>query len=292
MIKFETASSTFPILQRVFGDYPIENLDLIPKVFWKSMYILTTKDYRELSELKKRFGTRVINTDFSQEVAVKNSGAFLNKGIEQIRDAHHNHVLLMASGYELSVGRIIGLIDKAITQFEKQDIMYFLLPGIHYDGQLPSRELDIVSDIGLVFPSESMAFLNLTSFKSFDTVLSQKGVLGYTDSGIPLGGIELMITIMTEFVQTGMSPRMTGIISNISRGKRQPSYLNEFGISSIKNPGSVEATPSPIKLERRISTIEATCNKLGIEPENLSELFLNTCFIGEYDLSLENLDYQ
>jgi hypothetical protein len=292
MIRFETAHSTFPILLRVYGDYPIENLDIIPENFRESIYILTTNDYRDLGELTSRFGSRVLNTDFSHEMAVRNSGAFINMGIEHIRGDDHDQVLLMASGYELSIGRIIGLIDKAIKQFEKQDIIYFLLPGIHYDGQLPNRELDIVSDIGLVFPSESLAFLNLNSFKCLDTLLSEKGELGYTENGVPLGGIELMITIIKDFAQSGVSPRMTGINApHILRGKGSP-YLDEFGGIRNDRPVSVEATPNDIKRERRLLTIESACKKLGIELEGLSGLFQNTCIIGEYELSETKLNYQ
>jgi hypothetical protein len=291
MIRVDTKVPDFPILLRVFGNYPVSNLDLIPQVFLKHLYILTTSDYGNLHELTKRFGIQVINTDVDEEMAVRNSGAFLNIGIERIRE-DHDQVLLMASGYETSFARITGLLNRAINQFERQDIIYFILPGIHNDGRLPERQLDIISDIGLIFPSESMAWLNLSTYKGFDTELSEKGSLGYTDNGIPLGGIELMITIMKEYAEKGVSPRMTGIDSNILRGSRELNYLDEFGGIRHDSPVSVEATPSILKRERRLSTIESACKNLGLELEGLSDLFQNTCIIGEYELSEEDLNYK
>lgn len=291
MIRFDIAHPAFPTLLRVFGDYPIKNLDLIPNVFLNHLYFLTTDDYEELNELKRRFGTQVIHTEFSQAMAVRNSGAFLNTGIRRIREDNHDQVLLIASGYEMSLPRIIGSIDKAKKQFEEQDIIYFLLPGIHYDNQFPDRVLDIVSDIGLVFPSESLAWLDLKSFKCFDTELSEKGTLGYTDKGIPLGGIELMITITKDFAQNGVSPRMTGIISNILRGKVDPNYFDEFGNISTYNPESIEATSGDIKIERRILTIEAVRERIGLSSdENFQRMFANLCILGEYDLSTHRSD--
>ncbi|HRP37347.1 MAG TPA: hypothetical protein PLS50_06085, partial [Candidatus Dojkabacteria bacterium] len=158
MIKVDTQVPDFPILLRVFGNYPVSNLDLIPQVFLKHMYILTTSDYGELDDLTERFGRQVINTEIDREMAIRNSGAFLNSGIERIRENGYDQVLLMASGYETSFGRVIGLLNRAINQFIRQDIIYFILPSIHYDGRLPEKELDVISDIGLVFPSESMAW--------------------------------------------------------------------------------------------------------------------------------------
>lgn len=284
MITLDTKAPDFPILLRVFGNYPVSNLDLIPQIFLKHMYILTTSDYGELDDITERFGRQVINTEIDREMAIRNSGAFLNSGIERIREDGYDQVLLMASGYESSFGRVIGLLNRAINQFIRQDIIYFILPSIHYDGRLPEKELDVISDIGLIFPSESMAWLDLISFKSFEPELSTKGTLGSTDRGIPLGGIELMITIMKDYAQNGTIPTMTGINSpHIIRSEGSP-YLDEFGGTRHDKPVSVEATPNDIKRERRLLTIESACKNLGIEQEGLSSLFQNTCIIGEYEL--------
>lgn len=292
MITLDTKAPDFPILLRVFGNYPVSNLDLIPQIFLKHMYILTTSDYGELDELTERFGRQVINTGVDTEIAVRNSGAFLNIGIERIKADDHNQVLLTASGYETSFAKITGLLNRAINQFERQDIIYFILPGIHTDGKLPKRQLDIISDIGLIFPSESMAWLDLSTFTGFETELSVKGKLGTTERGIPLGGIELMITVIKDYAQNGTIPKMTGINApNILRGEENSPFLNEFGGKRHDSPISVEATPGILKRERRFSTIESACRKLGLEIEGLSDLFQNTCIIGEYELSEEDLNY-
>jgi hypothetical protein len=292
MIKVDTKVPDFPILLRAFGNYPISNLDLIPQVFQKHLYILTTSDYGELDDLTKRFGRQVINTEIDKEMAIRNSGAFLNTGLERIREDGYDQVLLMASGYETSFGRVIGLLNRAINQFIRQDIIYFILPSIHFDGRLPERELDVISDISLIFPSESMAWLDLSSFKGFEPELSMKGALGSSDRGIPLGGIELMISVMKDYAQNGTIPQMTGINApHILRGDGSP-YLDEFGGIRNDRPVSVEATPNDIKRERRLLTIESACKELGLEKEGLSTLFQNTCIIGEYELAEATLNYQ
>lgn len=273
MVSFNTPNTLSPILLRVFGNYPLNYLDLIPEEFKDSLYILTTNDYKGISFLQEQFGNRAIIYSGNSEMAIKNSGKFLNFGIERLKENSIQEVILISSGFETSLRKINTLINSIARQYDKNplDIIYFLLPDIHFPNGIPGSNLEFNLDISFIFPSESLVWINLKTLPLFDTELSIKGALGYTDSGIPLGGIELMLTLMQLYADKKDSLNMVGVETSIIRGNH-----NKVSVENNESTSQyIEATPNQHKLIRRKPTIEAARKKLFISEEEFPAIFKN-----------------
>jgi len=179
-------------------------------------------------------------------------------------------------------------------RYPNQDAYYFILPETHAGVSLGShkelRTENIMDFLCRGFPNET-ALIMRTSMPFFETTLSQKGNLGTTPEGIPLGGMEFFLTLLDTYElykDEGriFAPAMIGI--TLPMLTRSTPSLVDFYRRSHELPSSVldsldfapalEVTSSADKLARRIGTFQAAMKVLAITEQDIRNLFSRTQF--------------
>lgn len=289
------------ILYRIFGNQLPKDLLTITGLPHQTerFTLLTTTDYPKDNRNKlAEMGFQIIPPVFSNLEAGENAGRFLNQGLHYLQERGEKYALLMASGFQGSLGFINNLFDNAVQKHPNKDVYFALTPSIngqikdltpnyqHEPFPLPGSSIidltgingsfDIYQNRKSFFPSESLALVKIDAIFPLDEQLSEKGYLGFGKEGSPLGGIELLITLLKKYKNEGVKLDMCGLIAPIERNIGFRPYDFGPGAGGEEAPPIVEYTSNEIKIARREETIDKALHMLGIEMEEYEEVYDNT----------------
>jgi hypothetical protein len=292
------------ILYRIFGEQlPKDLLTVIGYPYQAERFtLLTTTDYPKENRNKlEEMGFQIVPPEFSNREAGENSGKFLNQGLRYLKEKGEKYALLMASGFQGSLGFINNLFDGAVQEQPNKDVYFALTPSINgtikdltpdYQSEpFPLPKGSIMNLTGIngsfalyqnrknFFPSESLAMVKIDSVFPLDEQISEKGYLGNGKDGSPLGGIELLITLLKKYKNEGVKLDMCGLIAPIERNIGFRPYDFGPGAGGEEAPPVVEYTSNEIKIARREETIDATLQKLDMNSGEYEEIYDNTDLI-------------
>ncbi len=282
------------MLYRIFGHQEPKDLSSVAISPWVNRFrLLTTADYpaeklRELASMG--FDTTV--SKFTSEEAGKNSGAFLNSGLARLKNEGDKYAILLASGYQESMQFIDPLFRNARKAIDGLDIYFAITKDVHgvdepyIDGQF----VDFYSERKRWFPSESLAVVKLDSVYPLDEDLSRKGRLGMSKEGSPLGGIELLLTVMKRQYEGKELFGMMGITTNVNRYNGLVPYEWSMSGEGYDTAHPVEYTLAAEKFERREETIDAAMNELKMTPENYNLMYERTYLVDRLDFGKFELE--
>jgi len=286
-----------PVYLRLFGniDY-VQQLKDIPDKFKSRVVILTTSDTPDdiVNSLHEDNWSIVRAKEVTAEQARTNSSLLLNEAVQNAIVQHEPYVFFLSSGFQRHLGMFYSMYESMRQKYPRQDVYYFVLPETHEGISLQSHtqmSTDNIEEYLLRgFPYETALFMN-TSMPLFETDLSQKGRLGTTQKGIPLGGMEFFITLLDLYKRHTIqgkvfSPRMLGI--TLPMLTRSNKALIEFYRSTHELPSdeldrihfapSEEVTSTGDKRARRVATFRAAFKHLGLTAGDIRNLFSQTQF--------------
>ena len=285
-----------PVFIRLFGDIDYDTqLRDIPEKFRSKVVILTTSDTpdEKIHELSSNW-TIFRSETVSDEDARTNSSLLLNEGLRFARANNQQYAFFLSSGYQRHIGMFYSMFRTVRHNHPDQDGYYFILPETHSDlhlnshNQMQTDNLDRFLLQG--FPFETALFVS-TTMPEFETNISAKGNLGRIDESVPLGGMEFLLTLFTQYknakdMGNAFSPNLLGITLPIPL--RASQSLIDFYRSTQEIPHSVldslviapslEVTPSSDKSLRRMATWRAAMDRLGLTENDIRDLFSNTRF--------------
>jgi hypothetical protein len=275
------------VLFRAFGDYePTALSGIMPGPLVNDVTILTTsgsidkyKNAASILATSKKIS--VIDSEMNDEEAKSNSGKFLNTGLAELKKRGEKYATLVASGYEQLEGlpNIQNIFMNAYYLEPDADVYFIISPSIH-PKDLSDKEFLVAKNKTNFFPSESLAMIKLSTIPPFDEELSQKGFLGEMDDGTPLGGVELIITLLKKYKETGYVPKMVGIFAQDLKRKIGIVYEHledsRSAVLSYTQSGTVETTPTRVKIRRRNETINRALKELGLTTEDYEKIFSQT----------------
>lgn len=181
----------------------------------------------------------------------------------------------------------------ALQSIPDQDIYFFVTPSVHnFDFERDTADLpiDMYDNRRRIFPSESLAYIKLEAIYPLNDNLTKKGALGNM-SGIELGGIELIITLLDKYAQSQNSwiPRMCGLYTRHVR-RDNKFYFTEWPparqIEDYFDP--TETTPRAVKDARRKATITAALEALNLSSADYNNLFANTVLVDASEFMFAN----
>lgn len=286
------------ILYRIFGNQLPKDLLTVTGYPYQTerFTLLTTTDYPKNNRDKLvEMGFQIVSPDFSNREAGENAGKFLNQGLHFLKEKGEKYALLMASGFQGSLGFINNLFDSAVQEHPNKDIYFALTPSINgtikdltpnyqhepfllHRGSIMNLtgingSFDIYQNRKSFFPSESLAMVKIDSVFPLDEQMSVKGFLGQGKDKSPLGGIELLITLLKKYKNEGLKLDMCGLIAPIERNIGFRPYDFGPGAGGEEAPPVVEYTPNEIKIARREETIDAALQKLGMNSGEYEEIY-------------------
>lgn len=272
------AETEYSVLYRSYGKQHPEDLwpARLPN-FENRLFVLTTTDSR-LDDLNAQ-GVEVIPPIYTMKEAGENSATILNQGLEFLAQKGEKEVLLVASGYQSSLSEISRALSRVVRQQPDKDVYFFITPDLHDTGweQINSPDLDLFDQRRNIYPSESLALVNISAIYPLDEELTKKGNLGYTESGIPLGGIELVLTMLKKYSESNKRwrPSICGIYAPYI--KRSPGTFqiadDSFPARYYRFPDPVEYTSKEDKQERREITIDRALAQLGLDKDDYNRMF-------------------
>jgi hypothetical protein len=290
------------ILYRIFGNQLPKDLLTITGFPYQTerFTLLTTTDYPKNNiENLKEMGFNILPPTLSNEEAGKNAGRFLNQGLNYLKERGEKYALLMASGFQGSLGFVNNVFDSALQEHPNKDVYFALTPSINgpikdlakpsYQHEpFPLPEGRVVNLMGIngsfnlyenrksFFPSESLAMVKIDSIFPLDEQFSEKGFLGIGKDGNPLGGIELLMTLLKKYKNEGITLDMCGLIAPIERNIGFRPFEFGPGSGGEEGPAVVEYTPNEVKIARRETTIDAALSKLALDEHEYEEIFDKT----------------
>jgi len=288
-----------PVFLRLFGDidYQGQLVDVPPK-FREKVVILTTSDTPSefVESLQADCWSVVRSRDVTSEQAKRNASLLLNEAVRYGREQNHPYLFFLSSGFQRHAGMFYSMFEAMRKEHPNQDAYYFILPETHAGVSLlchKEQPENIMDFLCRRFPCETALFIR-TSMPFFETTLSHKGLLGKTPEGIPLGGMELFITLLDTYRRHRddgklYAPAMVGItVPMLTRYTpalidwyRQTRELPSHVLDSLNFTPSLEVTSSADKLSRRIATFQAAMEALDITEADIHRLFSRTrCDLG------------
>jgi len=284
-----------PVCIRLYGDIDYnEQLRYIPEKFKEKVIILTTSDTssQKIQELAANNWKVVQADNVNDEDAKNNSSLLLNKAVEYAKGQDIPYLFFLSSGFQGNVDTFYSMYHELAKQYPDEDAYYFILPETHYDAFIDSEhstKMDDIYDFLLKkFPFET-ALIVKTDLLDFETTLSRKGEMGTTESGIPLGGMEFFLTLLSIYKKSKdkgelFSPKMLGIVLPVILQKNRNRIITTSDpvakreIEMLGGPEALEITSGVDKLSRRIPTWKAAMKKLSLTDDDIKELFSHTQF--------------
>lgn len=278
-----------PVYFRLFGDVNYQDqLKGFPEIFKEKVVILTTHDTPKkiVEEMNEKHWNVLQSDTVTDEEAKSNSSSLLNEAILDARKNGSEYMFFLSSGFQRFLGTFYSIFTEIREKHPQKDCYYFLLPETHtnvsHSQQLNTN--DIKRFLTSFFPSETALIFKPSTF-FLEEELSKKGNLGQTQQGIPMGGMEFFMTLLTEFSYhnkkgENFSPEMVGItLPMLTRANEGlPDWYIEVGELppeskiDLKTP-SLEVTSFYDKQSRKAETIRAAMEKLQITDDNIRELF-------------------
>lgn len=274
-----------PILYRIFGKQEPSDLDAVTHWRWKHRFkLLTTTDYpqEKVIELQK-MGFEVLTPQFSSKQAGENSGAFLNSGLQILKEREEKYAILIASGYQENMQFIDPLFSNARKSIDDLDIYFALTKDVHGLANRSDVSRDFYGQRKHIFPSESLAMVKISSMYPLDEEITIKGKLGLSREGIPLGGVELIVTAMRRYSETKIPLGMMAVTTNINRYAGFMPYDWTMSGDGVESAHPVEVTSTREKLSRREETIDAAMKELNMTREDYNKMFEKTYLADEWD---------
>lgn len=280
-----SAQERIPVLYRSFGEADTRAVGRLLHLAGDHLWVLTTKDYKYVGKYESL--PHSVTTDFTDDAAAENCAGFLNEGLSAMLDSGIRQTLLMASGFERDYQFIKNSLSPFLGSVPGADVYFFITPSVHeidWENEVEKLEgpMDMYELRSRLFPSESLAYVDIEAVYPLNESLSRKGVMGKSSLGDELGGIELIITLLEKYTQSGKKkkPRMCGIYTTgIKRDKKF--YFTDYPPNRRVEEylDSVESTPKEVKDRRREETIDATLERLGLTPGDYNDLFSETTLV-------------